>query len=98
VLERVRNFINFIVKYANKIFYIFFKDILPTSTNTLSVMKHEYVHRYKLSNNLIEDLETTKLFCDNLCLPNQGEIEGYIRSIRLDPFGFVLISDIQVIL
>jgi hypothetical protein len=60
-------------------------------------MKHEYVHRYRLSNNLIEDLDTTKLFCDNLCLPNQGSIEGYIRSIRYNPFGFVLISDIQVI-
>jgi hypothetical protein len=60
-------------------------------------MKHEYIHRYRLSSNWIEDLIISKLFCDYLCLPNQGPLIGYMRSIRQDPFGFLLISDIQVI-
>jgi hypothetical protein len=59
-------------------------------------MKHEFEHRYRLSDDVFDDLTISKLFCDKLCLPNEGFISGYVHQLCQDPFGFILLSDIQV--
>lgn len=63
--------------------------------STLSVMKHEYIHQNKASNDFIKDLEITKKIYDNVC-QSSSSIKGYVQEIHCEPFGYILFSDLQV--
>ncbi len=72
-------------------------NLKTTKLNTLSKIKYEELHKDRLSTNFIDDVQAAKELCDNLCFKiNENGIDGFIREIQLDPFGFLLISDIQV--
>ncbi len=61
-------------------------------------MKHEYVHQYRLSTDIDKDAKLAKMMFDNLCIslnPSNG-IKGYLRELHSDPFGHILISELQV--
>ena len=52
-----------------------------------------------LSTDIFVDTEASKKMCDIMCpMPNLNCIKGFIQIINQNPFGFLCISDIQVIL
>ena len=59
-------------------------------------MKHEYANKHKISNDLYTDSEATKLLFEQLSFAQH--FKGYIQEINLNPFGMLLISEIQVTL
>lgn len=66
-------------------------------SNRLNVIKHEYKHRYRISQDVHDDARGAKIVFDNLKSDTQKlPILGYIQELSLDPFGFCLTSDIQV--
>ena len=67
-----------------------------TNKNTLKMIKSEFVNRHKMSSDVYIDTLATKTLTDGLCLESSSNIEGYIQEIGLNPFGFLLLSDIQV--
>lgn len=69
-----------------------------TDCNVLGNIKHEFRNRNKISNEVFNDCEIIKLITDSMCLASQTTLNGYIHEIGLNPFGFLLISDIQVII
>jgi hypothetical protein len=60
------------------------------------MIKSEYQHRKRFSNDIFIDAEASKLFCDQMCINVGNNLNGYIREIGLFPFQFILMSDIQV--
>jgi hypothetical protein len=64
------------------------------SEGALKMMKYEKVHCKKISNDLITDLTVTQGIYRMLyyeCKP-----AGYLQDIMLSPFGFLLLSEMQV--
>jgi hypothetical protein len=60
-------------------------------------MKNEFERRHRLSSDIFADAEATKILCELLVGPiNQNCIQGYVQKIDKNPFGVLLISDIQV--
>ena len=57
----------------------------------LKKIKFEATHKLRYSNKIMDDIEATKIMADDLC----GDL-GYIQNINFNPFGFLLISRIQV--
>ena len=55
----------------------------------LRKIKSEYITRKKISNDIFIDAQAAKIMTDILCKPNK-QLPG------LNPFGFILISEIQV--
>ncbi len=54
--------------------------------------------RDKISNDLVIDSEAIKNAYDKMYPTENGsEICGYVQEIRINPFGLLLISHIQVI-
>ncbi len=69
----------------------------PTNLNTLKMIKSQYVNRNRISTNIMIDTEACKVFSDIHCLISDVDsLKGYIQEINQNPFGLVLISDIQV--
>lgn len=62
-------------------------------------MRSQFRHRYQLSNELRIDSDAAKLFFDSL-LPknNNNSIKGFIQEINSNPFGFLLMTEIQVMI
>ena len=62
-------------------------------------IKYQYQHKDKLSNDIYKDIELAKNFFISLAIPpsSMNGLKGYIQEIVHDPFGFLLISDMQVI-
>lgn len=60
------------------------------------MIKSEAVSRSRISNEVFIDSSATKTITDTMCLASKSNIQGYIQEIGLDPFGFLLFSDIQV--
>ena len=65
---------------------------------SLSVIKSEFVNRFKISNDIFIDSQAAKFVIDRICssLMLNGNIKGYIQELRLNPFGFLLFSELQV--
>ena len=65
----------------------------------LRQIKYNYVHRERISSFLYGDIKGAKQLLDVLCLSPEGEsgLHGFIQEIKLTPFGFLIISDIQVL-
>jgi hypothetical protein len=62
----------------------------------MKVMAHEYINRLKLSRDIFVDIEATSHLFQTLC-KNHGKLDGYVHDIGLNPFGYCLISNLQVI-
>jgi hypothetical protein len=70
---------------------------LVTNNKTLSKIKEEFLNQNKLSKEILIDAKLTKQVFDFMYHKiDYTNIEGYIHELTLDPFGFLLISDLQV--
>ena len=67
------------------------------SYSVLRQANHESVHAKQQSLNLITDITASKRLSvsHGWTLP-RSKIEGFVQDIVLDPFGFLLLSSIQV--
>ena len=72
---------------------------LPTKSSALYQAKYELKTKDRISRDILIDAEGAKILCEKLCITSIKEraIEGYIQIIYQDPFGLILISEIQVI-
>lgn len=59
-------------------------------------MRSEFVHRFKISSDIFIDSIATKTIFDEIASTTNKKIKGFISNIGLDPFGFLLFSEIQV--
>ena len=64
--------------------------------NRLKQIKFEFNHKDRFSNDHIVDIQATKVFFKEFAIFDKPENEGYVKDISLDPFGYSLISEIQV--
>lgn len=55
------------------------------------------MHKYRISNNTTADSVAAKR-CFDFFTSQANNFVGFIRDVSQDPFGFILISEIQVIL
>ena len=63
----------------------------------LHKIKSQFVHRNRLDADIIIDTDACKRLFDASYPPETpGRIKGYMQDISLCPFGFLLISNIQV--
>ena len=60
-------------------------------------MKSEMRNQFKISHDIIIDAEASKILSDAFWFTNEFMIKGYIHEQSSNPFGFLLMSDIQVI-
>ena len=68
----------------------------PTS-NVLKKIKSDFMNRNRISKDIQVDVEAAKVLCEHLCLySSPGKLSGYVQDISQNPFGFLLMSDIQV--
>ena len=63
----------------------------------LAQIKTEAKYEKRICNELIIDVNATKRLCDKICMETTV-FKGFIRDISLEPFGFLLLSLLQVIL
>lgn len=65
----------------------------------LRKIKSEYIIRDRLSTKIFDDIEATKTAYD-IIYPSAGEdlIKGIIQTISQNPFGFIFLSKINVII
>jgi hypothetical protein len=63
--------------------------------NTLATIKYELRHERDLFPDIITDLAAAKLMCEKLCRKSEI-LPGFIQFCALNPFGFLMISEIQV--
>ncbi len=66
---------------------------MPTE-NVLRVAKSQLVNQYKLSRDLYSDCNATKRVFEKLC--HASKYRGYVQETMQDPFGILLLSEIQV--
>lgn len=78
---------------------------MPTSSNVLSVIKYEFIHKNRISSNIHDDANGAKIMFDHLLINEplnndcgKNKIVGYIHELGQNPFGYLLISDIQVLI
>ena len=66
-------------------------------SHCLRQLKYEYIHRDRMSNDIFQDARVAKsIMTDLVGDENNKDIKGYIQELSMDPFGFLLISDLQV--
>jgi hypothetical protein len=59
-------------------------------------MKSEFFHRFRISSDVFIDSIAAKTVFDEIAFKVSGKIKGYLSNLGLDPFGFLLFSEIQV--
>ncbi len=59
------------------------------------MIRYECRHANRLSPNAFIDASAAKFSMDNLSL-DIGSLSGYLQDTSLNPFGFLLISGLQV--
>jgi hypothetical protein len=68
----------------------------------MKMVKYEAVHSERLSTLIEADARLAKKAFEHLCLPpiekNKNSIIGFIQEISLDPYGILMLSDIQVLI
>ena len=62
--------------------------------NALNVMKNEYINLNRISRDFYVDTETAKHLFDKFCTGDK--LGGYIQEINQNPFGMLMVSEIQV--
>lgn len=79
-------------------------DTMITNLSTLRGIKSDYVHRNRISTDIIIDSMSAKNLLDKLCfsrdifVKDKDSLKGYIQNISIDPFGLLFTSEIQVLL
>lgn len=70
---------------------------MSISDSNLRKMRNQFVHRFKLDNDFRIDCDKAKFFFD-MAEPryNKKSIAGYVQEINSNPFGAILVSEIQV--
>ena len=69
------------------------QETIPMST--LKTIKNEFDHRNVLSKEFFSDAIACKKTFDTLW--NETNIKGFIQELNYEPFGLLMICDIQVI-
>ena len=64
------------------------------NSDVLKMVRYETKHRERLSNNVFTDAAASKQVMDRLIVGKK--FNGFVREVGLDPFGFLLIAEIQV--
>ena len=60
-------------------------------------VKYQYQHKNRLSIDRYIDIDLAKKFFLSLCIPvTKLGLKGFVQEIYHDPFGFILLSDLQV--
>jgi hypothetical protein len=61
-------------------------------------MKSEYRYRNRISTVLLDNAKISKAIFDSLLMHNLNDklVQGFIQSISVDPFGFIIVSYYQV--
>ena len=65
--------------------------------NRLKQIKYQFNHKDRFSNDHLVDIQASKVFFREFAIFDKPENEGYVKDISLDPFGYSLISEIQVL-
>jgi hypothetical protein len=60
----------------------------------LKTAKYEAVHQARLTNDIFTDARATKLL--NQRLIRGKHFDGFVQEVHDDPFGYIMISEIQV--
>lgn len=62
-------------------------------------MRSEFIHRFQILNDFRIDCDASKLIYDTM-YPKQNTfgVQGFLQEINSNPFGFSLISEIQVLI
>ena len=73
-------------------------NVNPIKSVTLRVIKHEFKHKDKLNNNMDVDTAATKRLYERLArkFTDSDHIIGFVHDHMHDPFGCLLISQLQV--
>ena len=58
------------------------------------MVRYETKHRERLSNNIFTDAAASKQVMDRLI--GGKKLNGFVREVGLDPFGFLMMAEIQV--
>ena len=67
-----------------------------TSRATLGMMRSEYLHKDRITRDIFQDAMSAQTIFESTCLKLTGSVKGYLQSIALSPFGFLLLCEIQV--
>ena len=60
-------------------------------------MRSQFRHRFQMDNDLRIDADAAKLVFDTIIKKTgKSRIEGFIQEIQSNPFGALMISDVQV--
>ena len=91
-------FFEIVILKHSPIFII--EDILPKQlSNRLKKVKYDYSHENRMDKSIIFDVKASKSLCDFFIEKFQSDsLTGYIQTINLDPFGFLLMCQYQVFL
>lgn len=80
--------------------YFFIKgdqEKMSISSQNLRKMRSQFKHQFQLSNELRIDSDAAKLFFDSLLdKHNNITLKGFVQEINSNPFGFLLMTEIQV--
>ncbi|RNA20750.1 hypothetical protein BpHYR1_022975, partial [Brachionus plicatilis] len=85
-----------------KKFEVLILDIISAKGNVVCkiVIKHNRTYqleiKFRLSQDMKFDLRASKILCENLGTSSNSDLKGYVHNICLDPFGFLLMSEIQI--
>lgn len=73
-------------------------NLTVPSQEVLRVMKKEAAHEQRISNDPLRDIMNLKkaFFMCSFEIKKTQEIEGFIQEINADPFGFLLLCQLQV--
>ena len=71
-------------------------EFLPSNA-VLKTIKSEFKYNARISKDLYFDAEASKVLCQKLCLfSHETQLKGYVQEIGQNPFGLLLMSNIQV--
>jgi hypothetical protein len=59
-------------------------------------MKSSLLHFYKISNEVFIDAQAAKNITDQIFSDSNSQLKGFLHDVSLDPFGYLLISQVQV--
>lgn len=89
--------LNKILKIVIKLNFEIIDLVEKVKNIVFRVMKSNYIHKDRISTDIYVDSESAKLMWDSRCLyEDDKSIRGFVQEIIQNPFGCVMLSDIQV--
>ena len=74
----------------------YFEEYIPKPVNAQVLYQAKYEAKNKNTHVLLhDDIQCARDGQKEVCLTT-GKLKGFVQQINQDPFGYVLISDIQV--